>query len=65
VKTRPLIIKPQEGFTLSFVGKTFFKGGWYVNAEGAQSLLHEKPAVAGRYQQAIIQSHLSQRILQP
>ena len=37
VVTRPLIIKPQEGFTMSFVGKAFFKGGWYVNAEGAQS----------------------------
>lgn len=38
VTTRPLTIKPQEGFTMSFVGKAFFKKGWYVNAEGAQSL---------------------------
>lgn len=38
VVTRPLIIKPQEGFTMSLVGKAFFKGGWYVNAEGAQSI---------------------------
>jgi hypothetical protein len=38
VTARPLIIKPQEGFTMSFAGKAFFKGGWYVNAEGAQSI---------------------------
>jgi hypothetical protein len=38
VTARPLTIKPQEGFTLSFAGKAFFKDGWYVNAEGAQSL---------------------------
>lgn len=37
VVTRPITIKPQEGFTMSFVGKAFIKGGWYVNAEGAQS----------------------------
>ena len=37
VVTRPLSIKPQEGFTMSFAGKAFIKGGWYVNAEGAQS----------------------------
>jgi hypothetical protein len=37
VTTRPITIKPQEGFTTSFVGKAFFKGGFYVNAEGAQS----------------------------
>jgi hypothetical protein len=38
VITRPLTIKPQEGFTMSFVGKAFLKGGFYVNAEAAQSL---------------------------
>ena len=38
VVTRPLTIKPQEGFTMSFAGKAFLKGGWYVNAEGAQSI---------------------------
>jgi hypothetical protein len=38
VATRPLTIKPQEGFTMSFVGKAFFKKGWYVSTEAAQSL---------------------------
>ncbi len=38
VTTPPLIIKPQEGFTMSFAGKTFFKDGWYINTEAAQSL---------------------------
>ena len=37
VTLRPLTIKPQEGFTMSFAGKAFFKGGFYINAEGAQS----------------------------
>ncbi len=37
VVTRPLTIKPQEGFTMSFAGKAVFKGGFYVHAEGAQS----------------------------
>jgi hypothetical protein len=37
VTTPPVTIKPQEGFTMSFVGKAFFKGGFYINAEGAQS----------------------------
>ncbi len=37
VVTRPLTIKPQEGFTMSFAGKAFINSGWYVNAEGAQS----------------------------
>ncbi len=31
-------IKPQEGFTLSFAGKVFFKDGFYFNAEAAQSI---------------------------
>lgn len=34
----PPSIKPQEGFTMSLVGKTFFKKGWYVKLEGAQSI---------------------------
>ncbi|MGH2552981.1 MAG: hypothetical protein ACRDEB_04650, partial [Chitinophagaceae bacterium] len=38
VTSRPLIIKPQEGFTMSFAGKAFIKEGWYIKAEGAQSL---------------------------
>ncbi len=38
IVTPPLTIKPQEGFTMSFVGKAFFKGGFFINAEGAQSL---------------------------
>jgi hypothetical protein len=37
VDTVPANIKPQEGFTLSLVMKTFFEKGWYINAEGAQS----------------------------
>lgn len=31
-------IRPQEGFTMSFVGKTFLGEGWYVNTEVAQSI---------------------------
>lgn len=38
VMTRPLTVKPQEGFTMSFAGKAFFKKGFYIHAEGAQSL---------------------------
>lgn len=38
IVTPPANIKPQEGFTMSVVGKAFIKGGWYVNLEGAQSL---------------------------
>ena len=34
----PVLIKPQEGFTASIVTKAFFKKGWYVNVEGAQSI---------------------------
>ena len=34
----PVIIKPQEGFTLSLVNKIFFKKGWYYNMEMAQSI---------------------------
>ena len=34
----PVIIKPQEGFTLSLVNKIFFKKGWYYNMEVAQSI---------------------------
>ncbi len=34
----PMLIKPQEGFTMSLVGKVFFEKGWYVKAEGAQSI---------------------------
>lgn len=38
VATPPATIKPQEGFTTSFVGKAFFNKGWYVGTEAAQSL---------------------------
>ena len=31
-------IKPQEGFTISLNTKVFLNSGWYVNAEGAQSI---------------------------
>lgn len=31
-------IKPQEGFTMSLASKVFLGDGWYVNAEGAQSI---------------------------
>lgn len=34
----PPAIAPQEGFTMSVVSKIFLKKGWYINAEGAQSL---------------------------
>ena len=38
VTTPPAMIKPQEGFTMSGVVKTFFKKGWYIKLEGAQSI---------------------------
>ena len=38
VSTPPATIKPQEGFTMSLVAKTFFNKGWYVKMEGAQSI---------------------------
>jgi hypothetical protein len=38
VTTPPPLVKPQEGFTMSFAGKAFFKKGWYFNTEVAQSL---------------------------
>lgn len=38
VVTPPPTVKPQEGFTISMVTKVYFNEGWYVNAEGAQSL---------------------------
>lgn len=34
----PMLIKPQEGFTMSVVAKTFFNKGWYAKVEGAQSI---------------------------
>lgn len=34
----PLTIKPQEGFVMSLVTNVFFNQGWYVKAEGAQSI---------------------------
>ncbi len=34
----PLTIKPQEGFVISLVSNVFFKKGWYVKLEGAQSI---------------------------
>lgn len=34
----PLLIKPQEGLTISLVSKIFFNKGWYVKMEGAQSI---------------------------
>ena len=34
----PATIKPQQGFTLSFVTKIVFAKNWYVNVEGAQSV---------------------------
>jgi hypothetical protein len=33
----PPTILPQEGFTMSVVGKLQVKGGWYAAIEGAQS----------------------------
>jgi hypothetical protein len=38
VVTPPPTVKPQEGFTISLVTKVYFNKGWYINAEGAQSL---------------------------
>lgn len=34
----PATIKPQEGFVFSFVSDVYFKKGWYVKLEGAQSI---------------------------
>lgn len=34
----PMLVKPQEGFTMSVVSKAFFDKGWYVKIEGAQSI---------------------------
>ena len=34
----PVLIKPQEGFTMSLVSKVFFNKGWYAKMEGAQSI---------------------------
>ena len=34
----PLTVKPQEGFVMSLVTEWYFKKGWYVKAEGAQSI---------------------------
>jgi hypothetical protein len=38
VDTVPPTIKPQEGFTMSVVGKVFIDKHWYTNIEGAQSI---------------------------
>ncbi len=37
VTSPPLTIKPQEGFTFSFVVDKYFENGWYFTSEGAQS----------------------------
>ena len=34
----PGSVLPQEGFTMSVVGKVNIKGGWYLSTEGAQSI---------------------------
>lgn len=34
----PVTIKPQEGFVMSLVTNVFFNQGWYLKAEGAQSI---------------------------
>jgi hypothetical protein len=34
----PVTIKPQEGVVMSLVTEWYFKKGWYVKAEGAQSI---------------------------
>lgn len=33
----PATIKPQEGFTMSFVSDVYFEKNWYIKMEGAQS----------------------------
>ncbi|HYC40451.1 MAG TPA: hypothetical protein VEB63_08170 [Chitinophagaceae bacterium] len=38
VDSVPANIKPQEGFTMSIVGKGYFNDGWYFSAEGARSI---------------------------
>ncbi len=35
---KPLLIKPQEGFTISVLSKVFLKDGWYAGTEVAQSI---------------------------
>lgn len=37
VSTPPLTVKPQEGFTFSFVIDKYFNNGWFFKSEGAQS----------------------------
>lgn len=37
VSTPPLTVKPQEGFTISFLVDTYFKKGWFMNMEAANS----------------------------
>ena len=42
----PLTIKPQEGFVISMVSDIYFKKGWYVKAEGAQSVFTKDETTA-------------------
>ncbi|MCW3073615.1 MAG: hypothetical protein JWP69_684 [Flaviaesturariibacter sp.] len=37
VKSPPLTVTPQEGFTASMVADVYFKRGWFIKSEAAQS----------------------------
>jgi hypothetical protein len=37
VSSPPITVKPQEGFTFSFIIDKYFNHGWYFKSEGAQS----------------------------
>jgi hypothetical protein len=37
VTSPPITVKPQEGFTFSFIIDKYFNKGWYFKSEGAQS----------------------------
>jgi len=38
VTSPPLTVLPQEGFTISFLAEKYFKTGWFINLEMAQSV---------------------------
>lgn len=38
VTSPPITVLPQEGFTISFLAQKYFKSGWFINMEMAQSV---------------------------
>lgn len=38
VTNPPITVLPQEGFTISFLAQKYFKSGWFINMEMAQSV---------------------------